>query len=771
MRRKSTSTTSDWTRCWLLLPAIATACAIGFFNPAVFASAHAETATSPAPLGSLKGLTPLLPDLAAYIDPSDPEASKALRQLGKALFWDTQAGSDRNACASCHFHAGADIRTHNQINPGRAGPTLKPNQPLTPATFPLHKLLDPADRQSPVITAADDVVSSQGSFAGDFVSSLRGNIQSTIAAATGSPLAALSDTTCSQTYTPANSVDPARGSPFHANGLIYRRVEPRHTPSVINAAFNFRQYWDGRANNQFNGVDPFGPRTYVRRMVDPAIDPNYVFGNIAAAVTGLIVARIQLGAPATYELVQPLIENASLASQAVGPPLSSYDMLCAQKSFQDLGRRLLPATPLATQVVDPNDSLFSQSPGLVNQAAIPGLNTTYKALIQRAFRDIWWAAPGPFAIDPMTNRPTLAAAGYSQIEYNFSLFWGLAIQAYEQLLISDDTPFDHYMNGEASAISPAAIRGKDIFSGKGNCVQCHSGPLLTKAATTGVASQSKPAIESMLMRDGYAAMSDTGFYNTGVRSTAQDLGVGAIDMYGFDLSYTRQFRWQLAFGPKTSSSIDRFQVTPCTDQSPASQDCLTVPNIARDAVDGAFKTPSLRNAGLTPPYFHTGGQSNLKDVVAFYNRGGDRRATPIGDTTGLDGKTPFDEVNQTNLAANIGEPVGSTRQGLNLTGDEMNDLVEFLLSLTDDRVACHSGVFDHPELPLVIAQRDTHTTGTPFARDVIATLPATGKFGLKASSGECFPNTGDLFGTLNKDDHRPLQPAFQRILKRPDKPN
>ncbi len=32
-------------------------------------------------------------------------------QLGKALFWDMQAGSDDvQACASCHFNAGADSR-------------------------------------------------------------------------------------------------------------------------------------------------------------------------------------------------------------------------------------------------------------------------------------------------------------------------------------------------------------------------------------------------------------------------------------------------------------------------------------------------------------------------------------------------------------------------------------------------------------------------------------------------------------------------------------
>src|SRR5690242_16536850 len=40
-------------------------------------------------------------------------------RLGKAFFWDMQTGSDGvQACASCHFHAGADSRLKNTVNPG-----------------------------------------------------------------------------------------------------------------------------------------------------------------------------------------------------------------------------------------------------------------------------------------------------------------------------------------------------------------------------------------------------------------------------------------------------------------------------------------------------------------------------------------------------------------------------------------------------------------------------------------------------------------------------
>ena len=39
---------------------------------------------------------------------------------------------------------------------------------------------------------------------------------------------------------------------------------------------------------------------------------------------------------------------------------------------------------------------------------------------------------------------------------------------------------------------------------------------------------------------------------------------------------------------------------------------------------GAFKTPTLRNVTQTAPYMHDGSEATLSDVIAFYDRGGDR---------------------------------------------------------------------------------------------------------------------------------------------------
>src|SRR5215207_9084537 len=65
--------------------------------------------------GDLRAVAAPLPsNLGDFI--ADTDAAIA---LGKALFWDMQVGSDGiQACASCHFRAGADPRSKNQVSPG-----------------------------------------------------------------------------------------------------------------------------------------------------------------------------------------------------------------------------------------------------------------------------------------------------------------------------------------------------------------------------------------------------------------------------------------------------------------------------------------------------------------------------------------------------------------------------------------------------------------------------------------------------------------------------
>ncbi len=56
---------------------------------------------------------------------------------------------------------------------------------------------------------------------------------------------------------------------------------------------------------------------------------------------------------------------------------------------------------------------------------------------------------------------------------------GNAIAAFERTIITNNSPFDRYMQGDFSAMSPAAIRGLALFEGKALCAACHNGANFT----------------------------------------------------------------------------------------------------------------------------------------------------------------------------------------------------------------------------------------------------------------------------------------------------
>lgn len=618
--------------------------AAGLAPRLTIAQAQAPIPHPPPTFGSLKGVpVPGPANLGDYV-----RDRAAAIVLGKALFWDTQVGSDGQACASCHFHAGADNRIKNQLNPGLLGGDSSftaplasstgggPNYTLKASDFPFHQLSDPTDRNSAVTYDTNDIASSQGAFDGAFVSV--------------APL-----------ILPDVCGAPDRAT-FQVRGTAVRKVEPRNTPTVINAGFNFRNFWDGRANNIFNGVSPFGRRDVTAHVLEAQPD-----GTLAPTA-------IELG-------------NSSLASQAVGPALSSFEMSCLGRGFADLGKKMLTRIPLALQVVAPTDSVLGPFRHPINK----GLILSYKQLVEQAFQPKYWNA---------TQTVTIQAQQFSQEEANFSLFWGLAIQLYESTLVSDDAPIDRFFDGQASALTEQENRGFDIFQGKGHCAGCHDGPEFTGAASHLQAeAQEGGLVERMVMGDGNLAIYDNGFYNIGVRPTSEDRGVGEVDPFGNPLSFTSQFKQML----QGHDAPDPFQVDSC---SFAVDPCVPVtgPN-PREAVDGAFKVPSLRNVELTGPYFHNGGQATLEQVVNFYNRGGDRRGQDGNDTTGLG-------LNGSNLDADI--------QFLGLTTQEKADLLAFLKRpLTDERVRWEKAPFDHPELLI--------PNGHPVDETVVLDLNLDGK--------------------------------------------
>lgn len=542
-------------------------------------------------------------------------------RLGKAFFWDMQVGSDGIvACATCHFSAGTDIRKKNTINPGsRAGDTTfqvrGPNESLTDTDFPFHKRQDPNFQASQVIRDSNDVVGAQGVHRTDFVSIVPGS-----AVDSGTPVP-----------------DPV----FSAGGVNMRRVTGRNTPSVINAVFNFNNFWDGRAHFIFNGQNPFG-----------TLDTNAgVWFNVN-------------GAPVKQKIA---IEMASLASQATGPPLDDTEMSFKGRTFPQLGRKMLSLTPLGKQLVHPGDSVL----GPLSQAELqpngkvlgqPGLNTSYEAMIKAAFQDKFWSLPG----QPVT----LAEGQFSQMEANFSLFWGLAIQLYEATLISDNTPFDRFLGGDQDALTLQQEQGLLVFFGAGRCDLCHAGTEMTNASVRAAAfitNLDHGLIEQMPVATGESIIYDEGFNNTAVRPISDDLGRGGNSPFinpltgqPVPLSFSAMAELQ-AIGSMP------FPVPVLPGQLPPN---FPVRN------NGNVKVPGLRNVELTGPYFHNGDSRTLGEVVDFYTRGGN-----------------FPAANATDLDINI-DQIGQLQNA----EARQEELVAFMMSMTDERVRNESAPFDHPQI-------------------------------------------------------------------------
>lgn len=55
---------------------------------------------------------------------------------------------------------------------------------------------------------------------------------------------------------------------------------------------------------------------------------------------------------------------------------------------------------------------------------------------------------------------------------------GLAIGAYERTVISNEAPFQQWLNGDLQAMTDLEKRGATLFFGKADCVSCHNGPAL-----------------------------------------------------------------------------------------------------------------------------------------------------------------------------------------------------------------------------------------------------------------------------------------------------
>jgi cytochrome c peroxidase len=728
-------------------------------------------------------------------------------QLGKALFWDMQVGSDGvQGCGVCHFSAGVDNRTRNQLNPNHLGGdnTLQvkgSNQDVVATDFPFHKLRDPDLPGEPLLNPTN-----VRSDANDIMSSM-GVIFRTFVDITVGPGAFVPGSDPPVLLPDIGIADP---DPLGAVFQGLRRVEPRNTPTMFAAAFNFDNFWDGRARHDFNGGSVFG-----------AADPGFhVFTNDGTPTGAL--SPMQDPEQAALGVTAPVrIRLSSIASLATGPPLSNFEMSFDGRNWAKIGKKLLQpgVVPLANQLVDPTDSVLGP---LSNQNATPGrpgLNISYAQLIQQAFGPQFWANTnahlnGAPSTDPFDKYSLTLAAGaatatdtnqFTQMEANMALFFGLAVQAWVEILIPDDTPFDRFMDANPNeflgssgggvpdadpntpGVQPAPLvggittrqlHGFDLFVGQNHsglnpqfksarCGQCHNGPALTdhthiaNAALllpdpivgqprviagvhleeeTGENAQDAVEIENSFfdpvtgIPTGHTLL-DNGIYNIGVRPIDEDLGRGGLDPFGFPLSLAALALQNIGASDGVATPNPPYTVTPLfvTDPDtgillPAGVDIAftpllpnylapwandftvgeawpqiditvfvpdavsptvatgalpdgTSPNPNRVSKRGNFKAPQLRNVELTGPYFHTGSQLTLRQVVDFYGRG-----------------TDFPETNKSQLDQHILRLNDNTSAGGEFTEAEKDAIVDFLLSLTDDRVRFERAPFDRPEV-------------------------------------------------------------------------
>jgi len=162
------------------------------------------------------------------------------------------------------------------------------------------------------------------------------------------------------------------------------------------------------------------------------------------------------------------------------------------------------------------------------------------------------------------NYRMLTKAAFPDDENPYSLLNALrAIAAFVRSIVSYDSPYDHYLAGDANALSPSAEKGMELFfSERLECFHCHGGFNFTDST-----SHANSTVEQV------------GFHNNGLYNLA-------------------------AKGAYPADNTGLFDMT----------------GVARDM--GRFRAPSLRNVSLTAPYMHDGSIATLDEVLLHYARGG-----------------------------------------------------------------------------------------------------------------------------------------------------
>jgi cytochrome c peroxidase len=359
------------------------------------------------------------------------------------------------------------------------------------------------------------------------------------------------------------------------------------------------------------------------------IDPR-IWAELVPDDNELTPARIELGRKLYFE--PRLSADGSVSCATCHDVTRSFtDRRPVSEGIRDqMGQRNAPTTMnaalLQTQFWD------ARARTLEDQAKLPIINP-----IEMGMPD-GKAAAAAIAGDPEYQRMFEAAYG-RPVNYDDI---GRAIASFERTLIFLDSPFDRFLAGDDKAISDAARRGWVLYNGKARCVTCH--PI----------NASNPL------------GSDNRFHNIGVSARHQNFeGLAAKALAALEKDPTLENIEKLALGTDMSE-LGRFLVS-------------------RNYSDvGGFRTPQVRNIGITAPYMHDGTLQTLWDVMDHYNKGGEPNLY-------LDGGI---------------EPLA-------LSEREIDDVVAFLFTLTDVRFARAAEAEE-------TRQRQHAEKARPFRNDALA---------------------------------------------------
>lgn len=158
-----------------------------------------------------------------------------------------------------------------------------------------------------------------------------------------------------------------------------------------------------------------------------------------------------------------------------------------------------------------------------------------------------------------------------------------ALSAFQRTLLSGNSPYDKYLQGDVTAVSASALRGRDLFnSEKCECFHCHGGFNFQDVNHY----VGKPFVEARFHNTGLYNLNGTGDY------PAPNRGIYELTLMPADM--------------------------------------------------GKFRAPTLRNIAVTAPYFHDGSAATLDDVLDHYAAAG--RTISSGPNAGIGSANPYKDT-------------------------------------------------------------------------------------------------------------------------------